>query len=207
MPYVEKHIQTKADLKEWLEADLAGFPKDRRQKLMNVFNANEGAILRKHMILLRKTEYHINTGHRIRAVIYRSRLRRLQRRYCLHVTINACGKGLQIAHLGPILMNGQVKIGEHCTIHMNTAFVAGGTDDAAPIIGNNVNVGFGAVILGGIIIADGVAIGANSVVNKDVLEENITVAGAPAKKISSHGSNAWHTGAKERIRTGTEDRV
>ena len=54
--------------------------------------------------------------------------------------------------------------------------------DDAPTIGNNVEIGFGAVIIGKI-IADGIKIGANSVVTKSFLEPNITIAGVPAKKI------------------------
>ncbi len=48
---------------------------------------------------------------------------------------------------------------------------------------SNVYIGPGAKIFGKIIIADGVAIGANSVVNKSILEENVSVAGIPAKII------------------------
>ena len=55
--------------------------------------------------------------------------------------------------------------------------------DDAPIIGNNVEVGFGAVIIGKVKIADGIKIGANSVVTKSFLEPNIKIAGVPAKKI------------------------
>ena len=44
-------------------------------------------------------------------------------------------------------------------------------------------MGFGAVIIGKIKIADGIKIGANSVVTKSFLEPNITIAGVPAKKI------------------------
>jgi len=42
--------------------------------------------------------------------------------------------------------------------------------------------------MGEITIANGVAIGANSVVNKSIHEQNITVAGVPAKKVSNKGS-------------------
>ena len=95
-------------------------------------------------------------------------------------------------HIGPILVNGNSKIGENCVLHINTGLVAGGRTDEAPTLGNNVIVGIGAVLLGGIKIADNVAIGANSVVNKDVLEEGIAVAGVPAKKISNNGSQTWN---------------
>ena len=99
-------------------------------------------------------------------------------------------------HVGPILMNGSVTIGENCKIHFNTAFVAGGTSQDSPTLGDSVVVGVGATVLGGITIANNVAIGAGAVVNKDVLEESVTVAGVPAKKISNHGSGNWGKGAK-----------
>ena len=95
-------------------------------------------------------------------------------------------------HLGPILTNGQTQIGENVSIHINTAFVAKGTTNDAPIIGNGCVIGTGAVIVGRIRIADNVAVGANSVVCKDVLEENIAIAGIPAKKVSNNGRLQWN---------------
>jgi serine O-acetyltransferase len=57
-----------------------------------------------------------------------------------------------------------------------------------PTIGDNVFIGPGAKIFGDIIIASGIAIGANSVVNKSFLETDITIAGVPARKVSNRGS-------------------
>lgn len=57
-------------------------------------------------------------------------------------------------------------------------------------------VGVGAIILGDVTIADGVAIGANAVVNKSVTEENIAVAGVSAKKISNNGRAEWNKKVK-----------
>lgn len=44
--------------------------------------------------------------------------------------------------------------------------------------------------MGGITIVDSVAIGANAVVNKDILEPDIAVGGVPARKISNNGATA-----------------
>jgi acetyltransferase-like isoleucine patch superfamily enzyme len=52
------------------------------------------------------------------------------------------------------------------------------------IIGNNVFLGYGAIVLPGVKIGDGAIIGAGSVVTKEVLPYTI-VAGNPAKKIST----------------------
>jgi serine O-acetyltransferase len=66
---------------------------------------------------------------------------------------------------------------------------SGGKKDA-PIIGDNVYIAPGVKIYGGIEIAEGIAIGANSVVNKSFTEPNITIAGVPAKKIADGGAAA-----------------
>lgn len=49
-----------------------------------------------------------------------------------------------------------------------------------PIIGDNVSIGSGAVVVGPIHIGDNVSIGANSYVDKDI-PDNVVVAGIPAK--------------------------
>lgn len=74
--------------------------------------------------MLRKAEYHKNTGHKIRGVYYLSRLRKLQNKYSMHIPLNVFDKGLKIMHLGPILVNGSVVAGKNCTLHMNTAIVS-----------------------------------------------------------------------------------
>ena len=95
-------------------------------------------------------------------------------------------------HLGPILINRNAVVGEDCSLHMNTGLVAGGTNHGVPTLEKGVVVGIGAIVLGDVHIADDVAIGANAVVNKDVAEENIAVAGVPAKKISNNGRKEWN---------------
>ena len=52
-----------------------------------------------------------------------------------------------------------------------------------PQIGDNVDIGVGAKIIGDVTIANGIKIGANAVVNKSFNEENITIVGCPARKV------------------------
>lgn len=159
--------------------------------MRELFPVSENDVLRKHIVLLRKAEYHCNCGHKLLGLLSRARLSRLQNRYALHVPINTCGRGLHIMHLGPVLINGRAKVGRDCSLHINTALAAGGTNDGAPALEDGIVVGFGAVVLGPVKLARYVAVGANAVVNKDVLEENIAVAGVPARKVSNGGRLNW----------------
>lgn len=47
---------------------------------------------------------------------------------------------------------------------------------------------------------DNIAIGANAVVNKNFTEENIAIAGIPAKKISNNGALEWNKNNKDNER-------
>lgn len=51
--------------------------------------------------------------------------------------------------------------------------------------------GTGCKVIGAVRIADNCAVGANAVVPRDVLEEGISVAGIPAKRVSDN--NSWHS--------------
>ncbi|HAQ0365809.1 serine acetyltransferase [Enterococcus faecium] len=155
----------------------------------------EIAIIKEHQTLLRKAEYYTNTNNKILKIFYKARLFCLQNKYGLHISLNCCGKGLKIMHLGSILMNGRVTVGENCAFHINTALVAAESSNGAPTLSDGV-VGIGAVVLGDVVVGTNVAIGANAVVNKSILEENVAVAGVPAKIVSSNGRTCWNKGAR-----------
>lgn len=182
-------IKTKKQLRDFIDYETAKY--GSKSKIAILLGIREKDILSKHTILLRKTEYHINNNHKVLGVIYKIRLARLQNKYSLHIPVNCCDIGLKIMHVGPVLINGNATIGKNVSIHINTGIVASGIDSSVPILGDNIVVGIGSVILGGITIANNVAIGANAVVNKSIIEEDIAVAGVPAKKISNNGQSAW----------------
>lgn len=73
-------------------------------------------------------------------------------------------------------------IGENCWINQRVTF--GYKGKYCPIVGNNVRVGVGAIILGDVTIGDNVNIGAGAVVVKDV-PANTTVVGQPARYITN----------------------
>lgn len=189
-------IKTKEDLKDFLSCELKKYNVSRLKTLIPI-DCSEKQILGKYIVLLRKCEYLFNNNKKIRYVFKRFKLNRYRLKYSIHIPLNCFDKGLHIMHLGPILVNGNAKVGKNCSIHINTSIVAGGLDSGCPTIGDSVVIGVGAVLLGDIKVADYVAIGANSVVNKDVIEENIAIAGVPAKKISNNGSKEWNKDYKE----------
>ena len=109
------------------------------------------------------------------------------------IPINVFGPGLCIGHMGTIVVNGNVRIGENARIHVDvnignySLFGEGWKGDNTPTIGDNVYIGPGAKLFGKITIGNNVAIGANAVVTKDV-PDHVTVAGVPARIINERGS-------------------
>lgn len=99
-----------------------------------------------------------------------------------------------------MVINGAARIGENCRIHVGVNIgTAAGTNGQAPVIGNNVYIGPGAKLFGPIKIGNGVAIGANAVVNKSFEEDNVTLAGVPAKIINHTGSEGFLIKGSEKI--------
>lgn len=75
-------------------------------------------------------------------------------------------------------------IGENCRIFQNVTigakWPADHSPDGVPTIGDNVQIGAGAVLIGKIHIGNNCIVGANAVVTKDVPDNSIAV-GVPAR--------------------------
>jgi serine O-acetyltransferase len=90
------------------------------------------------------------------------------------------GRNFIIDHFGGIIISGHAKFGDNCRIRNGVVVgLRRINDKRAPIIGNNVDIGAGAKLLGPIRIGDNVLIGANAVVLVDVPDNSIAV-GVPA---------------------------
>ncbi len=90
------------------------------------------------------------------------------------------GRNFVIDHFAGIVVSGYARFGDDCRIRTGVVVGLARTDDpCAPIIGNNVDIGAGAKVLGRIRIGDNVLIGANAVVVTDVPSDSIAV-GVPA---------------------------
>lgn len=74
--------------------------------------------------------------------------------------------------LNGIIVSNEAKIGKNCMIYHQVTI--GGWNGEAPIIGDNVLLGAGAKVIGGIKIGNNVKVGAGCVVTKDI-PDNATV--------------------------------
>lgn len=182
-------IQSKNDLEEYISKDNNWLlPNNKKEKLLECFANYPSYVLRKYLYCLRKQEYYINTANRNKfkrfmGLFYERKKNRMGIRLGIEIGPNSFGKGLQIYHFGSIVVNPAVRVGENCKLHGGNCIGNNGRTEAVPRIGNNVDIGYGAVLIGDIEIADNVTIGANAVVNKSILESGSTVVGIPAKTI------------------------
>jgi serine acetyltransferase/glycosyltransferase involved in cell wall biosynthesis len=99
------------------------------------------------------------------------------------------GPGFYIGHFGCIFVGKDAIIGENCNISQGVTIGQGGRggNQKTPVIGNRVYIGPGAKLFGEIRIGNDVAIGANSVVTKD-LPDNAVAVGVPAEIINYQSS-------------------
>jgi len=151
----------------------------------------------KYTRVMRKVEYLTNCKRglfwKFILKYHRFKLYRIGVKSGLTIPPNVFGPGLALFHYGTIVVDTSARVGRDCQLYCSTN-IADGVK-----IGEKVFIAPGVVISSNVTIADGVRIGANSVVTRSILEPNITVAGAPAKKISDIGTTDHYLGGTERL--------
>lgn len=181
-------IRSRSDYHAYLEADRLNLGCERTWKHLLLHD------IWRYQRLLRRLEYQLNCGrgrlNRLAVLWLRFRLARLSKEIGVYIKPNTFGPGLAIAHEGTIRVHKDARIGANCRIHVGVNIGASGGNPEAPHLGHNVYLAPGAKLFGNIRLADGVAVGANAVVNRSFDEPNITIGGIPARKISSKGSGA-----------------
>ena len=183
-------IKTKQDLAEYLAADNSWYVQDNwKWRLIDAFTCVPYFMLKKYLKYLRKFEYHHNNAkgsryHAYAGYFYERRKNRLGNRLGIEIGPNCFGKGLSIWHGGSIVVNPNVKAGENCVLRGANCIGNNGTTDKNPVLGDNVELGYGAVIIGDVTVASNTKIGANAVVNRSIGEGG-TYVGVPVKKVQS----------------------
>lgn len=106
---------------------------------------------------------------------------RLAVKYGVEIGVKTMIDGpVNFPHPRNIIIGDGVKIGKNFTVFNNVTI--GQNHGRYPVIGDNVVIYPGSVIIGDIHIGSNVVIGANSLVNRDI-EDNMVAAGNPARSI------------------------
>ena len=121
------------------------------------------------------------------SVLYRSLYRKIRNTYGIDLPYTVkLGRRVIVEHQGAIVIYGYCTIGDDSIIRQGVTLGNRYLDKPleSPQLGDRVNVGAGAKILGGVSLGDDVNIGANAVVLSDI-PAGQTAVGIPAKIIGS----------------------
>jgi serine O-acetyltransferase len=97
------------------------------------------------------------------------------------------GPGFVLIHSYGVVINTAVRGGRH--VKLEHLVTIGAEKNESPVLGDNVFVGAGAKIVGGVRIGNNVKIGANAVVVSDI-PDGATAVGIPAKIVGRPGDSA-----------------
>lgn len=180
-------INTYHQLKKCLKVDaIANEQRKSSQNIKDQILYEHHYLNWKYIKLLRKDEYYSNNKKGINMLLriyYRRKKNKLGEKLGFTIPPNVFDEGLRIWHFGNIVVNGYARVGKNCILHGDNCIGNDGLTMDAPIIGDNVDIGVGAKIIGNVRIGNNVIIGANAVVTRSFEEDNIVIAGVPARKI------------------------
>ena len=182
-------IENKTTLKEYLEADNRDFyMKSKKERLISRLCRYPEYSIMLFKKYLRYSEYYFNTCgcNKFRffmALWYERKKNILGEKIGIEIEPNCFGKGLTLFHGGNIVVNPLVRAGDNCALHGGNCIGNNGKTKHTPRLGNNVDVGFQACIIGDVDIADDIKIGSGAVVVKSCKTVGATLVGIPAKEI------------------------
>lgn len=191
-------IQTKIDLRNYIKQDRIMNGVSEKTSLIHAFmRMLAPAYGIRFLYYLRKEEFYTNRNSILR-YYYMYKKRKLGIKLGYSIPPNVFGPGLSLPHYGTIIVSKYAKIGCNCRLHVSTNIGASAGNHVAPVIGDNVYIGPGAILFGDIYIADNITIGANTTVNKNFDTPNVVLAGSPAKVVKDNYDN-WIVFNKVRI--------
>uniref|UniRef100_UPI00359C9CF4 hypothetical protein n=1 Tax=Bifidobacterium longum TaxID=216816 RepID=UPI00359C9CF4 len=173
------------ELKKTLQYEKKLYP----NKLYDYLTSNQRVYNWRFIRALRWAEYFHNTStsplFRILYLIAVRKKSRIGVKIGVEIDINTFDKGLLIHHNGSIVISNGARIGKNCQLHGDNCIGNKGQshDGACATIGDNVDIGVGAKVIGPVKIADDIKIGANAVVVDSFTTPGITLVGVPAKPV------------------------
>lgn len=150
--------------------------------MKNLFYLIFGSGSNRVKVILRVLIFFKNTGFHLLSKLTTVYLERSYGLY-LHPKV-AINETLKFPHPTSIVIGAGTIIGDNVTIYQNVTIGGARIGDAKknnyPVIGNNVVIFAGAVLIGKIVIGNNAIVGANSVVNINVPDDHIAV-GVPCR--------------------------
>ena len=182
-------IKSKADLQRYLQEDMRFFyqyPKKER-KIYKLTNDPVYQIA-KYIKLLRKEEYYFNCRKdkigTLLVLWYLSRKNKIGNEIGFKIPRNTFEEGLTIYHHGGVIINEDVKVGKNAVLHGDNCIGNDGTAGSkVPVIGDGLDLGVGAKVIGDVTLGNRVSVGANAVVTNSFEKDNITLVGLPAREL------------------------
>lgn len=176
-------IQSRKDLKKYLQADYSRYPKLRFNYLRRLILRDEQAWMKHYIFVLRHLELATNTDSIFR-IFWKIWHTRLSNYLSVYVEPNTCDRALRLIHNGGGIYINANHIGENFTATTGVVIGKKDSNKTRPTIGKNVTFTIGSKAIGNITISDNVIIAPNTVVIKDV-PSNSVVSGVPGIIIKS----------------------
>jgi len=164
-----------ADVRRWLDVFQATDPRHGLHSLLYAFEEFRGLFY-----------YRLSRGNPTGALLARLFRHLWRPAESLSLATPEIGPGLFIAH-GYATTLAAERIGANCYVHQGVTIGWDYRSERAPIVGNNVFIGAGAVIVGAVTVGDGARIGANAMVLCDV-PAGATAVGVPARVFAGAGN-------------------
>ena len=177
-------IKSRKEMKDAIDMDRKYY--DTQNDLFMKRTNDHLVQIKKYMYCLRHEQYYISKNNKLGRLLrlyWARRKNTIGNRIGFYIGATVFEPGITIYHHGTIIINGNAVIGQGCCLHGNNCIGNDGKSGGAPVIGKNVDIGFGAVIIGDIQIADNCKIGAGAVVVHSCLEEGSTLVGVPARRV------------------------
>lgn len=180
-------------LKEVLRYEKAFYVSSNKELVCRSLMFAERVQIWKFQKALRKAEYYGGDSARgfvakIKYVLNLRKKNKLGNKLGLSIHCGCFDIGLHICHFN-VVVNGDAFIGKNCTLHGNNCIGNNhNSNDEVPIIGDNVEFGWGASCFGKIEIVSNVMLGAHTLVVKDICEQNTVWVGNPQHKIKEFTS-------------------
>ena len=180
-------IKTKKELKFVLQAD----------KIMNGIGGGFYGKIRRFLspdyissflVEMRKTSYYKHQKgllNRLLLGYHFAKYEKLGLKLGFTIGCDALGYGVVIPHYGTIVVGNTNRIGNYAVLQTSICISSNGK-----IIGDGLYMGTGAKITSKVRLGNNISVGANSLVNKDCLQDNVLLGGMPAKVIKSE--ETWY---------------